>query len=104
MLFMTVRERILEFLESREGEFFTAEEIARSVGEDLSPSEVYAHIAHIAKTVRRAFGGRAYIAIKYPVCLKCGYVIRVSKPKKPSRCPRCRSTWVSEPEFAFMMD
>ena len=101
---MTVREEILEYLMRHEGEFFTAEEIARSVGEDLTPAEVYAHIAHIAKSVRRLFGGRAYIAIKYPVCLKCGYVIKVSKPKKPSRCPRCRSTWVSEPEFAFIRD
>jgi len=101
---LTVRERILEFLMGREGEFFTAEEIASGIGEDLTPAEVYAHIAHIAKSVRRSFGGRAYIAIKYPVCLKCGYVIRVRRPKKPSRCPRCRSTWVSEPEFAFVRD
>ncbi len=101
---MTVRERILEFLMGREGELFTAEEIASGIGEDLAPAEVYAHIAHIAKSVRRSFGGRAYIAIKYPVCLKCGYVIRVRRPKKPSRCPRCRSTWVSEPEFAFVRD
>lgn len=101
---MTVRERILRYLMEREGEFFTAEEIARGVGEDLAPPDVYRHIHHIAKTVRGFFGGRAYIAIKYPICLKCGYIIKVGKPRKPSRCPRCRSTWVSEPEFAFMRD
>ncbi len=103
MEYETTRGRILKLLLENKGRFYTVEEIIRILEIDITPREVYNHLEHIAKTIRRRSGGRLQLVMKPPVCLKCGYVFKdLKRPRKPSRCPRCHSQWISDPEFAIM--
>ena len=89
----TIRERIVKILmEARRP--LTAREIAELVGLDPNTGEreVYYHLKHIAKTLRRRYGGKAALYMIPPRCKDCGYVFTdLREPKKPSRCPRCKS-------------
>jgi predicted Zn-ribbon and HTH transcriptional regulator len=97
--FLTIRERIIELLRSAR-EPLTAEDIVRILGLEIPVREVYEHLLHIAKTIRSKSQGREVLLMEPPVCRKCGYVFRdLDKPKKPSRCPRCKSEWISPPRF-----
>jgi predicted Zn-ribbon and HTH transcriptional regulator len=97
--FLTIRERIIELLRSAR-EPLTAEDIVRILGLEIPVREVYEHLLHIAKTIRSKSHGREVLLMEPPVCRKCGYVFRdLDKPKKPSRCPRCKSEWISPPRF-----
>lgn len=103
MEYETIRERILRLLTENKGRFYTVEEIIAYLGLDLKPREVYQHLSHIAKTIRRKSGGRLVLVMKPPQCLKCGYVFKdLDKPRKPSKCPRCHSQRISSPEFAVI--
>ena len=97
----TVRKRILRLLmESRQP--LTAREIAVLVGLDpiRGEKEVYEHLRHLAKTLRRRHGGRAVLYMIPPRCKDCGYVFRdLREPRRPSRCPRCRSQRIEPPRF-----
>ncbi len=97
----TVRERIMRLLmESRRP--LTAREIAVMVGLDpnTGEAEVYEHLKHIAKTLRRRYGGRAVLYMIPPRCKDCGYVFTdLREPRKPSRCPRCKSQRIEPPRF-----
>ncbi len=94
---MSFRERIMEVLLNT-NEPLTAEQIAVMAGLDPSQSrEVYEHLRHIAKTVRAKYGKVLYM--QPAECRKCGYVFNSDKPKKPSKCPRCGSTWIEPPRF-----
>ncbi len=97
----TIRERILRLLmESRQP--LTAREIAVLVGLDpvRGEKEVYEHLRHLAKTLRRRHGGRAVLYMIPPRCRDCGYVFRdLREPRRPSRCPRCRSQRIEPPRF-----
>ena len=99
---MSTRERIAELLE-RSSEPLSAEEIAALLGLDRSRvREVYEHLAHIAKTVRRSSGGRRALLMVPPRCRACGYVFRdLKKPRRPSKCPRCGSQRIEPPRFAI---
>ncbi len=96
----TVRRRIMKLLEETDAPL-TVSEIVAVLGLDLSPAEVYDHLRHIARTVRRASGGRKALLMRPPICRSCGYVFSdmVGRPRKPSRCPRCRSEWIEPPAF-----
>jgi len=97
--FLTIRERIIEILKSTRAPL-TAEEIIRALGVDIPVRDVYEHLSHIAKTVRSRSQGREVLLMEPPVCRKCGYVFRdLDKPKKPTKCPRCKSEWISPPRF-----
>ncbi len=80
----------------------TAREIAELVGLDPSTGEreVYEHLRHVAKTLRRRLGGRAALYMVPPSCRDCGYVFTdLTEPRRPSRCPRCKSERISPPRF-----
>ncbi|MCD6084039.1 MAG: transcriptional regulator [Desulfurococcales archaeon] len=80
--------------------FLTVDEIKVLVGEELSNSEIYEHLRHITKSIRRSSGGKKALLMKPPTCRKCSYVFKdLSKPRKPSKCPRCRSEWIEPPAF-----
>ncbi len=96
---MTIRRRIIEILRSTHVPL-TAEEIIRVLGVNISVKDIYEHLSHIAKTVHSRSQGREELLMELPVCRKCGYVFRdLSKPKKPTKCPRCKSEWISPPRF-----
>jgi predicted Zn-ribbon and HTH transcriptional regulator len=100
---LTTRERILKLLYETGGAL-TAEEIISLLGqEDLTVKDVYEHLDHIARTVKTRSKGREYLGMEPPYCRKCGYVFKdLSKPKKPSRCPRCKSEWINPPRFMVL--
>lgn len=96
---MTTRERIEDLLK-RAGRPLTAEEIISLLSLDITSREVYEHIAHIAKSIRARSGGKLVLLMEPPYCRKCGYVFKeLDKPKKPSRCPKCKSEWIAPPRF-----
>lgn len=93
----SIRQRIARLLEEAR-EPLSAEDIARDL--DIEVEEVYLHLVHVAKTVRRSSSGRKSLLMVPPRCRKCGYVFKdLDKPKKPSRCPKCKSEWIEPPRF-----
>lgn len=101
---LTTRERIYELLKRSEKPLTVDEIISLLNIPDLNPRNVYEHLEHIARSVKARSKGREYLAMDPPVCRKCGFVFKeLRKPKKPTKCPRCRSEWISPPRFLIMV-
>jgi predicted Zn-ribbon and HTH transcriptional regulator len=93
----SIRERMTRLLETTE-EPLTAEYIAQIF--DMDVEDVYIHLIHIAKSIRRSSNGKKLLLMIPPRCRKCGYIFKdLDKPKKPSRCPKCKSEWIDSPRF-----
>ena len=98
----TLRRRIMKLLEECNTPL-TVEQIVLLLDVDLNPSEIYEHLRHIAKTIRRISGGRKVLVMRPPVCRKCGYVFKdLDRPRKPSKCPKCHSEWIVPPAFKII--
>ncbi len=96
-MYESIRERITRFLEDIKNPI-CAEDIARVFEVDVF--EVYLHLEHIAKSIRRESSGKKALLMVPPWCRKCGYVFKdLEKPKKPSKCPKCKSEWIEPPKF-----
>ena len=98
--FKSLRERIIQVLLDAERPL-SVEEICRALGLPRgSEREVYEHLAHVAKTVRRIYGGRMALLMEPPACKGCGFIFKdLEKPKRPSKCPRCKSERIEPPRF-----
>ena len=97
----TIRERITLILTETKDPL-TAEEIAILLRENLTTKEIYEHLGHIAKSVRRNLP-RYQLVMRPPYCKKCGYVFKdIRRPRKPSKCPRCTSTWIAGSAFIII--
>lgn len=98
---VTIREKIMRILlESKSA--LSARELAEIVGLDPATAEkqIYEHLKHITKTLRRKYGRRAVLYMIPPRCKNCGYEFRdLSEPRRPSRCPKCRSQRIEPPRF-----
>lgn len=100
---LTTRERIYELLRKSEKPLTVDDIISLLNLSDMNPKDVYDHLQHIAKSVKARSKGKEYLAMDPPVCRKCGFVFKeLSKPKKPSKCPRCKSEWISPPRFLIV--
>jgi len=67
-------------------------QIARLVGE--TPRDIEAGLLHLLKSLKHT----QYTAVIEPArCRKCGFEFDASKLAKPSKCPKCKSTWILEP-------
>ncbi len=103
MEYYSIRERIAWLLIENTGRLFSVDDIIAILGLDLKPREVYEHLRHIAKTIRRQSNNKLELVMEPPKCMKCGYVFKdLDRPRKPSKCPRCRSTWISQPRFTVI--
>lgn len=94
------REKIMRVL-SETNRPLTVNEIAAAIGiyDPREVKSIYEDLKHIAKTVRRK-GGVLYM--ESPQCANCGYVFKnLTKPHKPSKCPRCRSERILPPRFTI---
>jgi len=92
--FLTTREKIFLLLKYAE-EPMTARDIMKALG-IRKEKEVYDHIFHLAKSSKR----KDYVVLVIsPKCESCGYEFEVEFPKKPSRCPVCKSERISPPKF-----
>jgi len=102
--FQSTRERIVEILR-RTQRPLRVEEIAMILG--LEPSrkrEIYEHLTHIAKTIRRQSSGKEVLIMELPKCRDCGFIFKnLKKPKEPSRCPKCKSERIDPPRFKIVL-
>jgi predicted Zn-ribbon and HTH transcriptional regulator len=90
------RERLLKEV----GRPLTAYEISAELG--ITPQEVYEHLRHLARSVYSRSGGGEVLLMVPPRCRRCGYVFKdLGSPRKPGRCPRCRSEWIEPSRFTI---
>jgi predicted Zn-ribbon and HTH transcriptional regulator len=92
--FLTTREKVFLLLEYSEDPL-TAKDIMKAL-DIKKEKEVYDHIYHLAKSSKR----KNYTVILFPPkCENCGYVFSIEIPKKPSKCPICKSERITPPKF-----
>jgi len=60
----------------------------------LKPAEVEDDLRHLAKSLMH---GDWKLMITPARCRKCGFEFGPDKLHKPSKCPECHGTWLSEP-------
>jgi predicted Zn-ribbon and HTH transcriptional regulator len=83
----TIRGELLRWLE---GGGLTVGELSKVVGK--SEKEIYDHLEQLQKS--------GLLVIIPAECSKCGYIFESrEKVKKPSKCPRCKSTYIKQPLF-----
>ena len=97
----TTREKMIKILRESP-QPLTAEDIIAVLGsEDVKPKDVYEHLKHIAKTVKSK--GDEVLVMVPPRCRSCGFIFKdLDKPKKPSKCPKCKSERISPPAFKIV--
>ncbi|MCI4464657.1 MAG: transcriptional regulator [Thermoproteus sp.] len=94
--FLTSRERIARVLLSSQ-EPLDVFQIREAAGLDLTPSEIYDELEHVAKTLKRQGLKLAVVPAR---CRNCGYEFRDrERLRKPSKCPRCHSERIEPPRF-----
>ena len=65
---------------------------------DVPPAVVAEDLRHLLRSLKRS----QLRAVVTPArCRKCGFTFDPQKLTKPSRCPLCHSTWVSEPRLSL---
>jgi len=101
--YLTLREKVMNLLMESE-QPLTVDEILTLLGLEYRYRRlVYDALEHIAKTIRRKTHGDYELVMVPPMCMKCGYVFKdLKKPRKPSRCPRCKSERIRPPAFKIM--
>ena len=85
-----------ELIDLLVGNPMTVTQIARAV--DESPRQVADDLSHLFRSLRHS----EYRAVIEPApCRACGFEFSKEKLSKPSKCPKCRSTWVLEPKIGL---
>jgi predicted Zn-ribbon and HTH transcriptional regulator len=69
-------------------------ELAREVGE--KPKDVLDALGHLQKSSKH---GDYELVVQPAECRKCGFEFSSDKLTRPGKCPKCRGTWIFEPEF-----
>jgi hypothetical protein len=77
----------------------TVLDISRKIGAPIKT--VLADLEHVIRSLR----GRGRLVVKDAECISCGFPFKGRKRvETPSRCPRCRSENIRDPEFAIHSD
>ena len=72
-------------------------QIARESGE--SPGQIASDLKHLFRSLKHT----EYKPFIEPACCReCGFVFSEEKLNKPSKCPECRSTWLTEPRIRIV--
>ena len=67
-------------------------QIAREVGE--TPGQIADDLKHLFRSLKHT----DYKAVVEPArCRACGFEFSEAKINKPSKCPNCHRTWLTEP-------
>jgi predicted Zn-ribbon and HTH transcriptional regulator len=67
-------------------------QIAKAAGE--KPARIANDLEHLFRSLKHT----EYQAVIQPAqCRDCGFQFSDAKATKPSKCPKCRSRWISEP-------
>lgn len=61
---------------------------------DAKEREVEEDLLHLEKSLRHE---PFALHIEPARCRKCGFTFQRDKLHKPSKCPRCHGSWISEP-------
>lgn len=85
----TIRKEIIDILKGPKQTVGSISKLVRKQEKDIVE-----HLNHICKSEN--------VIIEPAECIKCGYVFegRV-KVKKPSKCPKCKSTYIDDPMFSI---
>jgi transcriptional regulator len=75
----------------------TIKEISRLVGQ--KEVDTLSDLEHLIRSLKH---GDQKLAIDPAVCRKCGFEFGPEKLNKPSRCPKCKSNFVSEPRLQIL--
>lgn len=87
----TVRQEIVSLLAQQT---LSAKEISPQVR--ISEKEVYSHLEHIQRTLKK----EQKLIITPAECRKCGFVFKKrDRLKKPGKCPVCHGELIQEPLF-----
>jgi len=78
------------------GNPMTVSQIARLV--DESPSRVADDLNHLFRSLKHT---EHRASVEPARCRSCGFEFCREKLSKPSKCPKCHSTWVLEPKIAI---
>ena len=93
----TLRQQIVALLVESE---LSPAELASALR--IREKEVSEHLAHISRSLSAA--GKK-LNMRPSACRKCGYVFTGrTRFTRPSRCPRCKSTYLDEPLFHISGD
>lgn len=100
----TTREKLIEIFLSNPGVEFSLQDLLRLLSlREKDSKRLLNDINHIAKTIRRMTNNSAYLAMRPPKCLNCGYTFsNLESAKRPSRCPKCKSERITEPTFVLL--
>jgi hypothetical protein len=86
----TLRQKLIELLS---GQVMSISQLARTL--EVKFSEIDLALQHVEKSIRPK-----KIKITPARCKECGFVFRERKKfTPPSRCPECKSEWISEATF-----
>lgn len=76
------------------GRWMTVNEISREV--EQPGKATLDDLEHLLKSLKHT----EYEATVAPArCRKCGFEFGTDKLRKPSKCPKCKDTWISEPRI-----
>lgn len=101
--FKSLREKITKLLRESEEPLSVNDILYYFELEPSRRSEVYSHLSHIARTVRQQSKGSETLVMISPRCKVCGYIFKdLDKPRKPSKCPKCRSERIEIPKFKIV--
>jgi predicted Zn-ribbon and HTH transcriptional regulator len=68
-----------------------------SVALGVREKEIYDHLVHVERTVT---SGKRRFILHPSNCIACGFQFQKRRRlTRPSRCPRCRSSRLSQPHF-----
>ena len=74
----------------------------RELSQELhqSEKEIYHHLQHVGRTVRRQGGN---LVVSPPLCQQCGYLFKDrTRTSPPGRCPQCRSTRIRRARYRIV--
>jgi predicted Zn-ribbon and HTH transcriptional regulator len=73
----------------------TLRQLARHLG--VKAGDVEDDLNHLAKSLVH---GEWKLVVTPAVCRKCGFEFGAEKLHKPSKCPECNATWLTDPVIA----
>jgi hypothetical protein len=89
----TRRQRVLAVLQERP-EGWSPRELAELLESD--EAAVLEDLRHLQRSLKRS--GLALLMLPAK-CRACDWAQDGEEPRAPSKCPRCRSTWLEPPRF-----
>ncbi len=88
--YVMTRKDLIHFLE---GNPKTVRQLAMETRQ--TPADVENDLIHILQSLKHQ---SLRLEVRPATCRKCGFVFSEDRFRKPSKCPECRGTWLTEPQ------